>query len=81
MFGKKKNEVSYEEKIRDATYKRIRQTLRDISEIEIEASSSKDGKKEIDYAAICKEVKAKARLAIEFVDDLEREESNGKKDR
>ena len=39
--------------------------------IEIKAQG-KDGKDEIDYAATCSAIKTKARLAIDFVADLDK---------
>lgn len=67
MFGKKKKTaVDFDEKIKTAKYERIYQSLKDILKIEI-----KDGKGEIDYAATCSAIKTKARLAIDFVADLD----------
>ena len=76
MFGNKKKGVSYEEKIRSATYKRIYQTLKEISTMEIK-ENSKNGDS-LNYEATCKEMKTKARLAIEFVSDLEKDEDDKK---
>ena len=69
MFGKKKTTATdFDEKIKAAKYERIYQSLKDILKIELKAQG-KDGKDEIDYAATC----TKARLAIDFVADLDKD--------
>lgn len=73
MFGKKKKTVDFDEKIKTAKYERIYQSLKDILKIEIKAQTQ-DGKDEIDYSATCSAIKTKARLAIEFVNDLDKSE-------
>lgn len=73
MFGKKKTKaIDFDEKIKMAKYERIYQILKDILKIEIK-SQGKDGKDEIDYAATCSAIKTKARLAIDFVADLDKD--------
>ena len=73
MFGKKKTATSdFDEKIKAAKYERIYQSLKEILKIEIKAQC-KDGKDEIDYAATCSAIKTKARLAIDFVADLDKD--------
>ena len=73
MFGKKKRTaVDFDEKIKSAKYERIYQSLKDILKIEIK-TPTKDGKDEIDYAATCSAIKTKARLAIDFVADLDKD--------
>lgn len=73
MFGKKKTATpDFDEKIKVAKYERIYQSLKDILKIEINAQG-KDGKNEIDYAATCSAIKTKARLAIDFVADLDKD--------
>lgn len=73
MFGKKKQTaVDFDEKIKAAKYERIYQSLKDILKIEIK-TPTKDGKEEIDYAATCSAIKTKARLAIDFVADLDKD--------
>lgn len=73
MFGKKKTAATdFDEKIKAAKYERIYQSLKDILKIEIKAQG-KDGKDEIDYAATCSAIKTKARLAIDFVADLDKD--------
>lgn len=67
MFGKKKF-IDFEEKIKEAKYERIYQTLQDILKMEIKAY--KDGKDKTDFAATCSAIKTKARLAVDFVTDL-----------
>ena len=70
-----KKKMSYEEKIREAKYKRIYQTLREIASIEAKPKpKDKDGKEILDFEAACNEIKTKARLAIEFVEDLEKDD-------
>ena len=71
MFGKKKKTaVDFDEKIKSAKYERIYQSLKDILKIEIK-TSTKDGKEEINYKETCSAIKTKARLAIDFVADLD----------
>lgn len=76
MFGKgkKKNtDYDYDEKIKAVKYKRIYQVLKDISETK---TISKDGTDDIDYRALCESIKTKARLAIDFVTDLDKSGEN-----
>ncbi len=74
MFNKKKQTaIDFDEKIKAAKYERIYQSLKDILKIEIKAET-KDGKDAIDYVATCSAIKTKARLAIDFVADLEKED-------
>ncbi len=78
MFGKKKQTaVDFDEKIKSAKYERIYQSLKDILKIEIR-TPTKDGKEEIDYAATCSAIKTKARLAIDFVADLDKDGNDEK---
>ena len=72
MFGKKKSKkVSFEERLRIAKYERVFTTLNDILKTEVKATT-KDGKEVIDYSMTCSAIKTKARLAIDFIADLER---------
>ncbi len=74
MFWKKKKqmtEVDFEEKLKAAKYERILQSLKDILKLEI-TENSKNGQGEIDYMATCSAMKTKARLALDFVADLEK---------
>ena len=72
-FGKGKVvPIDFDERIKSAKYERIYQTLKDILKIEVKAQS-KDGTETIDYAATCSAIKTKARLAIDFVADLEKD--------
>lgn len=72
MFGKKKTATpDFDEKIKAAKYERIYQSLKDILKIEIKTTAN--GKETIDYAATCSAIKTKARLAIDFVADLDNE--------
>ena len=78
MFSKKKlshAEESFEDKIKAAKYGRILQSLKDILKLEIKGIS-KNGQDEIDYMATCSAMKTKARLAIDFVADLEQDGDN-----
>ncbi len=72
-FGKKKAmPIDFDEKIKSAKYERIYQTLKDILKIEIKARGE-DGADVTDYAATCSAMKTKARLAIDFVADLDKD--------
>lgn len=78
FFGKKKQTVNdFDEKIKKAKYERILSSLKDILKIEIK-TPTKDGKEQIDYAATCSAIKTKARLAIDFVADLDKDGDNEK---
>lgn len=68
---KKQTAIDFDEKIKSAKYERIYQSLKDILKMEIK-TPTKDGKEEIDYLATCSAIKTKARLAIDFVADLEK---------
>lgn len=71
MFGKKKKSSDgISELLKAAKYARILQTLKDIVKLDVRAPS-KDGREETDYAATCSAMKTKARLAIDFVADLD----------
>lgn len=73
MFGKKKKPtVDFAEKIKSAKYERILQSLKDILKIEVK-TMGKDGKEVIDYPTTCSAIKTKARLAIDFVADLDKD--------
>lgn len=76
MKRKKTAAVDFEEKIKAAKYERVFQTLKEILKVE-EKAQTKDGKVETDYAATCSAMKTKARLAINFVADLDK---NGDED-
>ncbi len=73
MNKKKKTVVvDFAERIKAAKYERIYQALKDILKFEI-TMQGKDGKSEIDYAATCSAIKTKARMAIDFVADLDKD--------
>ena len=75
MFGKKKTkEIDFDERIKAAKYERIYQTLKDILKIEVKAVNG--NQEEIDYAATCSAIKTKARLAVDFVADLEKSDND-----
>lgn len=70
MFKKKKKTaVDFAEKIKTAKYERIYQSLKDVLNVEVKVQ----GKDEIDYVATCSAMKTKARLAIDFVADLDKD--------
>lgn len=72
MFLFKKTAAeTFDDRIKAAKYERILQTLKDILRIEVKMVS-KEGQEETDYAATCSAIKTKARLAIDFVADLEK---------
>ena len=73
MNKKKKTVVvDFAERIKAAKYERIYQALKDILKFEI-TMQGKDGKSEIDYATTCSAIKTKARMAIDFVADLDKD--------
>jgi hypothetical protein len=72
-FGERKKTVDFNEKIKQAKYERIYQTLKDILNTDVKAINPTSGKEETDYATLCSAIKTKARLAIDFVADLEKD--------
>lgn len=75
MFNFRKKKIlplDYDEKIRAAKYERIYQSLKDILKIEVKTQGN-DGKEKINYAATVTAIKTKARLAIDFVADLDKD--------
>ena len=68
-ISKNKTKNDFEEKIKEAKYARIYRSLKDILDTIIKVQ----GKDEIDYAATCSAIKTKARLAIDFVGDLDKD--------
>lgn len=78
MFRKKKQTIiDFDEKIKTAKYERIYQTLKDILKVEVKIAT-KENDDEIDYAATCSAIKTKARIAIDFVADLDKDGCNEK---
>ncbi|MCM1441203.1 MAG: hypothetical protein NC131_18670 [Roseburia sp.] len=77
MFGKKKTTtpIDFDEKLKSAKYECIYQTLKDILKTEIKTADDK-GKETTDYAAMCAAIKTKARIAVDFVADLEKSGEN-----
>lgn len=70
MFGKKKKD-EFNEKVRQAKYMRIFQSLEDILKTDIKSQTA-NGEEVVDYMATCSAIKTKARLAIDFVSDLDK---------
>ena len=72
MFGKNiKPTNDYEEKINAAKYDCIHQALKDILKIDVKAISN--GKEETNFVSTCSAMKTRARLALEFVANLEKD--------
>ena len=73
IWKRKKKDVNerFEDKIKAAKYERILQSLKDILKLEITVPST-GGQNEVDYMATCSAMKTKARLAIDFIADLEK---------
>lgn len=72
MLNKKKKNVSFDEKIKQAKYERVHSTLKDILQTEIK--TTENNKEVTDYAATCSAIKTKARLALDFIKDLDKED-------
>lgn len=70
MKRKSKN-LSFDEKIKQAKYERVYGTLKDILQVDI-----KDDKNITDYPATCSAIKTKARLALDFIKDLDKDEDD-----
>lgn len=70
MKMKRKN-LSFDEKIKQAKYERVYGTLKDILTVDI-----KDDKNVTDYTATCSAIKTKARLALDFIKDLDKDEDD-----
>ena len=73
MWKKKQQDTGepFEEKIKAAKYECILQSLKDILKLEVKGPAN-SGQGDIDYIATCSAMKTKARLAIDFVADLEK---------
>ena len=74
MLGKKKNKADFDEKIKQAKYERIFGTLKDILKTNI--TTTENGKEVTDYSATCSAIKTKARLALDFIADLDGDEND-----
>ena len=73
MFDKKqKTTATYDDKIKTAKYDCILQALKDVLKIEVKGVDS-SGKEGIDRAATISSIKTRARLALEFVANLEKD--------
>lgn len=68
---KKRKNLSFDEKIKQAKYERVYGTLKDILQVDI-----KDDKNTTDYPATCSAIKTKARLALDFIKDLDKDEDD-----
>lgn len=66
---KRKKNLTYDEKIKQAKYERLYGVLKDILQVDI-----KDDKNITDYSATCSAIKTKARLALDFIKDLDKDE-------
>ena len=77
FFKKKAKKISFEEKLKVAKYERVYKTLNDILKTDVR-TTAKDGKEVIDYAATCSVIKTKARLAIDFIADLDKNGDDNK---
>lgn len=74
MLGKK-NKVGFEEKIKQAKYERLYSTLKDILQTELKTTDS-NNKEVADYPATVSAIKTKARLALDFIKDLEKDDND-----
>lgn len=75
MLGKKKNKADFDEKIKQAKYERIFGTLKDILKTDIKTTD--DNNKEVtDFSATCSAIKTKARLALDFIADLDGDDND-----
>lgn len=73
MFKSKQKISEFEQRIKDAQYLRLVQTLQGILKTEVKTKDNA-GREVTDCAATCREIKTMARLALDFVGDLKPEE-------
>lgn len=72
MFGKKTNTTpDFDDKLKAAKYDCILQALKDILKIEIKVTDN-SGKEAINYAATIGSIKTRARIALDFVGNLDK---------
>lgn len=77
MFkDKTKTPPVYDDKIRAAKYDCIYKALKDILQIEVKATNPTNNKEEVNYAQTCSVIKTRARLALDFVVNLEKNDDN-----
>lgn len=69
----RRKNLSFDEKIKQAKYERIFGTLKDILNTDIKTIDDKN-KEVTDYSATCSAIKTKARLAIDFTKDLDKDD-------
>ena len=73
MFDKKQNATTtYDDKIKTAKYDCILQALKDVLKIEVKSVDT-SGKEVIDRTATISSIKTRARLALDFVANLEKD--------
>ncbi len=66
----------YDDKIKAAKYDCIYKALKDILQIEVKGQSSATNREEINYAQTCSVIKTRARLALDFVANLDKNEDD-----
>lgn len=72
MFGKKQKSVtSFDDKLNAAKYECIYAALKDVLKMEVKGTDT-SGKEVINHAATVSSIKTRARLALEFVANLEK---------
>lgn len=72
MFGKQTKQTNdFDEKIKAAKYDCIYSALKDILKIEVKGTDS-NGKEVVNHAATVSSIKTRARLALEFVANLDK---------
>lgn len=75
MLGKKTHSAaSFDDKLKAAKYDCILQALKDVLRIEVKASDN--GKETVNYAQTCGSMKTRARLALEFVANLDKSDDD-----
>lgn len=70
MWKKKENKKDFEKRMSDTTYKMVVDTLESILNTKITKTGS-DGTAVVDTAATLSAIRTKARIALDFVTDLE----------
>ncbi len=73
MFFNRSNK-ELQDKVDKAKYERLMSCLQSILKTEVKVATS-DGKEEVDYVETCRVIKSKARLTIDFVNDLDKEDN------
>lgn len=76
MFDKRQKPITnFDDKLQAAKYECILQALKDIAKMEVKGSDT-NGKEILNPAATCSSIKTRARLALDFVANLDKSDND-----